>query len=877
MLRPEATKALLTAYAESHSALTPRRMDILILLMVVSFAITVVSMQVSALWRQHDREIAQARAVSRDLVRISEEYMSRVLETSELIALEAIHHIRELGGVGIVGSDFEAHRYLRDLSQRTTNDSILLVDSRGRPIVATSQFPPRPLDFGEREWFKAHLARGVDRHVGRAVVSRVSGEVMFTYSRAIRDVDGGLEGVVRIAKRPHFFQRGALTNELFGDVALGVWNLQGGLVARTGITPEQAESSYADTAFFRRFLAADSGTFEDVSPFEGHIRIVSFQRLDQWQLIVSASVPMSSALFAYHESLRQSIWQLAMVLTALLVLAVIALRLSRREANAQTTLRSANKALTQSRDDLEVRVTERTHELAEAAERTRADEARFRGIFNSTFQFIGLLRPDGTVLEVNQTALSFAGLDPRDVIGKPFWETRWWSQCEDSRARLKASIKQAAAGEFVRYEAEMLGEGESRALVDFSLKAVTDGRGRVVLLVSEGRDISDLKAAQARLHESQKLELLGQLTGGVAHDFNNLLTVVLSNLDLLGKRLAADPEMRLIIQTAIHAAERGATLTQRLLAFARRQDLRPEVIDLRDLVLGMADLLARSTGAAIRIVYDLPLGLPPVRADANQLELALLNLVLNSRDAMPGGGSLTVALRHRDDRPEEGTPSAAGFVCLTVTDTGEGMDDKTAKACIEPFFTTKQPGKGSGLGLSMVHGLAEQSGGWMRIETAPGKGTEISIALPVAEPGAVVKPVTVRPEILPASRPYRILLAEDDVLVALGVTAVLEDMGHQVTRALDGAQALSILNSGEVFDLMITDYAMPGMTGLELAHAVKESWPALPVVLATGYAELPTGSAPIGLKRLFKPFRPADLAELLAEVIETPQVGAQVP
>ncbi|HYI73393.1 MAG TPA: PAS domain-containing protein, partial [Skermanella sp.] len=650
-------------------------MDILILLMVVSFAITVVSMQVSALWRQHDREIAQAQAVSRDLVRISEEYMARVLETSELIALEAIHHIRELGGVGIVGSDFEAHRYLRDLSQRTTNDSILLVDSRGQPIVSTSQFPPRPLDFGEREWFKAHLVSGVDRHVGRAVVGRVSGEVMFTYSRAIRDADSGLDGVVRIAKKPHFFQQGSLTNDLFGDVVLGVWNLQGNLIARTGITPAQAEHSYADTSFFRRLLAADSGTFEDVSPFDGQVRIVSFQRLDQWQLIVSASVPMSSALVAYHESLRQSIWQLAMVLTGLLVLAVIALRLSRREANAQTTLRSANKALTRSRDDLEVRVTERTHELAEAAERTRADEARFRGIFNSTFQFIGLLRPDGTVLEVNQTALSFAGLDPRDVIGKPFWETRWWGQDEDSSTRLKAAIERAAAGEFVRYEVEMLGEGESRALVDFSLKAVTDGRGRVVLLVSEGRDISDLKAAQARLHESQKLELLGQLTGGVAHDFNNLLTVVLSNLDLLGKRLATDPEMRLIIQTAIHAAERGATLTQRLLAFARRQDLRLEVIDLRNLVLGMADLFARSTGAAIRIVYDLPLGLPPVRADANQLELALLNLVLNSRDAMPGGGSLTVALRHWDDRPEErvddrpdeGAPSAAGFVCLTVT------------------------------------------------------------------------------------------------------------------------------------------------------------------------------------------------------------------
>ena len=199
------------------------------------------------------------------------------------------------------------------------------------------------------------------------------------------------------------------------------------------------------------------------------------------------------------------------------------------------------------------------------------------------------------------------------------------------------------------------------------------------------------------------------------------------------------------------------------------------------------------------------------------------------------------------------------------------MDEKTANACIEPFFTTKELGKGSGLGLSMVHGLAEQSGSWMRIVTKPGKGTRISIALPVAEPDTAVKPGAAQREIAPASRSYRILLVEDDVLVALGVTAVLEDMGHRATRALDGSQTLSLLNSGEAFDLVITDYAMPGMTGLELAHAIKASWPTLPVVLATGYAELPTGSAPIGLTRLFKPYRPADLAELLVEILEPPR------
>ena len=574
-------------------------MDVLILLMVVSFAVTVVGMRVSSLWEEHDRAIAQAQAASRDLARITEEYASRVFETSDMVASETIRHIRERGGTAKARDGADSHRYLLDLSRRTTGDHILVVDRAGIPAVVTTQFPPPAVDLSDRDWFKAHLG-GADRHIGKAIVSRITGEVLFTYSRAIRDAEGSLEGAVQISKTPHFFQQVSLTNDLVSDVILTVWNHDGDVIARTGITPDQVGRNYAESKVFQRMLGGETGTFEERSPFDGRDRIISFRKLDRWPVFVSASVPRASALIAFHESVRQSVWQLAMVLFGLTVLAVIALRLSRREAAAQATLRSANKALMRSRDDLELRVVERTRELADAAERTRGDEARFRGIFNSTFQFMGLLRPDGTVLEINQTALSFAGVGPDDVLGKPFWETRWWGLSDEIRDQLKEAIGRAAAGEFVRYEVEVLGEGTQRALTDFSLKAVTDGQGRVVLLVAEGRDISDLKAAQARLHESQKLELLGQLTGGVAHDFNNLLTVVLSNLDLIRKRLAGDAGTRLIVDTAIHAAERGATLTQRLLAFARRQDLRPAVVDLRALVTGMEDLLFRSTGPGIQ-------------------------------------------------------------------------------------------------------------------------------------------------------------------------------------------------------------------------------------------------------------------------------------
>jgi PAS domain-containing protein len=396
-------------------------MDVLILLMVVSFAVTVIGMRASSLWEEHDRAIVQAQAASRDLARITEEYASRVFETSDMVASETIRHIRERGGTARARDGADSHRYLLDLSRRTTGDHIVVVDRAGIPAVVTTQFSPPVVDLSDRDWFKAHVA-GADRHIGKAIVSRITGEVMFTYSRAIRDADGSLEGAVQISKTPHFFQQVSLTNDLVSDVILTVWNHEGDVIARTGITPDQVGRNYAGSKLFMRMLGGETGTFEEISPFDDRDRIVSFRKLDRWPVIVSASVPRASALIAFHESVRQSVWQLAMVLFGLTVLTVIALRLSHREAAAQATLRSANKALMRSRDDLELRVVERTRELADAAERTRGDEARFRGIFNSTFQFMGLLRPDGTVLEINQTALSFAGVSPGDVLGKPFWK-----------------------------------------------------------------------------------------------------------------------------------------------------------------------------------------------------------------------------------------------------------------------------------------------------------------------------------------------------------------------------------------------------------------------------------------------------------------------
>ncbi len=376
--------------------------------------------------------------------------------------------------------------------------------------------------------------------------------------------------------------------------------------------------------------------------------------------------------------------------------------------------------------------------------------------------------------------------------------------------------------------------------------------------------------ALAQLFEAQKLDTIGQLTGGVAHDFNNLLTAVLGSLELLSKRLSDDPRARRLLENAVQGARRGASLTQRLLAFARRQDLKPEAVDLVSLVDGMEDLFGRALGPGIRLEKHLNSDLPPVLVDANQLELALLNLVVNARDAMPLSGSLTLqaTVSHIDAERGPMDLVRGDYVKLSLIDTGMGMDAETVAKATEPFFTTKGPGKGTGLGLSMVHGLAIQSGGTMAITSKLGEGTTVNLWLPVSE----TSPTSGRsgpPVPLTENRfsdcTRRILVVDDDPLVGTGTAEMLADLGHSVVEAKSGAEAITILERDRSIELLLTDHSMPGMTGLELATIVRASFPDLPILLASGYAELPnSGGWNIQLPRLAKPYRQEELAAAIS-------------
>jgi signal transduction histidine kinase len=385
-------------------------------------------------------------------------------------------------------------------------------------------------------------------------------------------------------------------------------------------------------------------------------------------------------------------------------------------------------------------------------------------------------------------------------------------------------------------------------------------------------DITERKEADSRLAQAQKMDAIGQLTGGVAHDFNNLLTPIVGSLELVRRRHKDDERTQRFISGALRAAERAATLTHRLLSFARRQTLQPQAVDVGALIGGIVELIQRSLGPTIRIVLDLPKMLPPARVDPNQLELGLLNLAINSRDAMPAGGQLTISLACLSMAAKNAISLAAGdYIRITATDTGFGMDKETLTRATEPFFSTKELGKGTGLGLSMVHGLAAQSGGTLQLFSRPGEGTSVELWLPATDTASDI-------EVMPYAEPVtarhaaKVLLVDDEEIVRTATAEMLRDVGYRVEEAASAAQALASLRAGEETEVLVTDYLMPGMTGAALIAELRAAGYYMPVLLITGYTPA-GGEVPADVPRLSKPFRQVDLAAKVDELLRAGATG----
>jgi PAS domain S-box-containing protein len=506
-------------------------------------------------------------------------------------------------------------------------------------------------------------------------------------------------------------------------------------------------------------------------------------------------------------------------------------------------------------------------------------------------------RADGVIVRVNTTLLDLLGETSASLLGRPiqtiltpdarmFYETHCvpmlrlhgliseisidlacagggrlpalvnWRRVDDPDGGLLGyRVMVVSAIERVAYERALLAERERARQQEAMVRELNADLERRV------------EARTAELVQLRKMESLGQLTGGVAHDFNNLLTPILISLDLLHRRYLTDERALRMAASALSAAQRARTLIARLVAFARRQHLRAKPVDLGRLTDGMATIISQSVGSLITVRVSVAANLPPAMVDQDQLEMVLLSLCGNARDAMPAGGELTIT---GDAVTTEfnGEIPAGHYVRLSVSDTGSGMDPETLRRATEPFYSTKGVGKGTGLGLSMVHGMAAQSGGMLVLESTRGHGTTATVWLPVeVDQGAV--PAVEAGIPAPVATPERglsILLVDDDELVRFATGEMLADLGHTTILASSGAEALEALRQHAAFDLLITDYLMPNMTGVGLARTARMMRPGLPVLLITGYANIKDVDVG-GLPRLAKPFGTDDLAKAITETL----------
>ena len=517
------------------------------------------------------------------------------------------------------------------------------------------------------------------------------------------------------------------------------------------------------------------------------------------------------------------------------------------------------------------KITRDLTERRQAEAALRQSQEQFRLLVQGVTDYaIFMLSREGFVSSWNLGAQRIKGYAPEEIIGQHF--SRFYTEEDQKAGRPREALAVAARTGRVEREGWRVRKDGTKFFAHVVIDAIYNPDGSLFGFAKITRDITErrnaaraLEEAREALLQSQKMEAIGHLTGGIAHDFNNLLMAIQGSLELLQRRLPGnDPKVVRLIDNAIQGTRRGAALTQRMLAFARRQELELATVDVRDVVQQMTYLLQSSLGPTVRVETRFPPELSKVTADANQLELAILNLAINGRDAMPTGGTITIGATERADVPGL---KAGNYVCISVTDTGTGMNEETLQRAMEPFFTTKGVGKGTGLGLPMVHGMAEQSGGKLTLKSQLGVGTVAELYLPVA-PGVPAAPVQGKETgvLSPFNEKLAILTVDDDPLVALNTSALLEELGHTVYSAPSALHALDILRQEKKIDLMITDQLMPDMTGSELASRIRAEKPHIAIILATGYAELAPGEAE-GLPRLTKPFSQRELAEAIARAV----------
>lgn len=800
-------------------------------------------------WRGYQRQLQTAERNAANLVHLLDEQTARTFQAVDLTLRAAAE---AAGRVPTDDPDYQAkvHDVLVGfLPQVPFVRAIFIVGADGIMRHLSNALPSPPLDHRERDYFRA-LSAGESHglYVGVPILSRVTGLWFVSASLRLNDGQGRFAGLISAAVEPDYFQSLYRSLDVGEEGEIAMYLDDGTLLMRAPRDDALLGKSFAGRALFERYLpAATHGVFH-VPAAQGEAgRIVGYRRLENLPIIVAVSLSEGEVLADWRSNLLLYVPILGLFLVTVASLTWFLLReLSQREALAA--------ALRDNRDRLRLALESSdtgTWTWDKATDRSVGDEnvLRIFGVSSEEYpgtgeSFLASLHADDRAAVRRAIERSMNDGAPYDVvyrIHRPDGAMRW-----------------------------IHSRGE----------AVRGAKGEMTGLIGVCNDVTAYRQAQDALMQSQRLEVVSRLTGGLAHDFNNLLQVLLGNAEILMDGLSENPRLRRWAEMSKIAAERGAELTRRLMAFARRQMLEPAEVDVNALLIGMSDSLRHILGER-HLTLDLTEDLWPATVDAAQLESAVANAAINARDAMPAAGHFLVTTANRELSHEdciyEDELTPGRYVLVSLADDGVGMSTEVLKRCCEPFYTTKGIGAGSGLGLSMIYGFLKQSDGHLTIASAPGKGTTLNFYLPwagaarrVAEPAGPM-----RSRALP-NGDETVLVVEDDPLVRRYVCQQIADLGYAVVECADAAAALDVLRRGERIDLLFSDILMPGgMDGIALAAEARRLCPDLRVLLTTGDAQGSTERAVdlAGEEMLAKPYRREDLADALRTVLEGSRAG----
>ncbi|HEV2560224.1 MAG TPA: ATP-binding protein [Microvirga sp.] len=776
-------------------------------------------------WLSYGQHMREAEGTVRRATEVLTEQALRVFEVQDLVISRVDERVQGMSWDEIAASE-DLHLWLKRIDDNLPLiDVIWLIDPAAQGRASSRFFPGPPTSrVPDRDYFKALSAADAGTYIGEPRAGRSTPDrLFFNVARRRSAPDGRFDGLIVTSLDPTYFADAFRALALSPGDSFSIIREDGTILARGPQLLAQATRLTSESGLMRAIRAGREASYRSVAQIDGIERLYGNRKVPGLPIYVSYGRSMDAVLAAWRRDLALYSLLAALAATALLGITYL--------AKHQTRLQTG------------------------AMRRLQESEARYHALFHESP--LGLLLthvdPDGGLAfeEMNPALVAITGFRREDVLERSPAEAFPGDLGRTVEARYRECI---ATRKPVEYEVE--GEGPSGRYVRRAIvRPILDANGCVTKLLGTSMDITQARKLEDQLRRSQKMEALASLVSGVAHDFNNLLTVVMGNLDLL--RRAAEERKPRLIENAIRAVEQGRKLTGQLLAFGRRQALQPEVVELPRLMAATQDMLTQSLRGDIELRLDLAEDLWPVRADLSQLQVALINLAANARDAMPKGGTFTLAAENL----ALGGDRSIEAVALSVSDTGVGIPREALARVFEPFFTTKDVGQGSGLGLAQVYGFAQQSGGSVDVRSEPGRGTTVTLYLPRAERDAPVQADMSRPEALGARppRPLRILFVEDNPDVAEVGRSILAERGHVVTAAPNVEAALASLES-TAFDLVCSDLVMPGGAGgLDLARTVRDRWPGLPLVLVTGYSDAAGEARAEGFTLLQKPYQPEDL------------------